>query len=407
MVRQFIIVFIFLASAYFYKTVFLPQGLILVFQVAAIGLMLLTILFGIIYDHGKKGFKQNFGFEVGVMIVASIASLWGAYWGHGQNIVLTAFAQKTIYFYLFYFFLHVLRMNPQNLERLLLSMAIAFAVLFFLQYAIYPTRLMNVAMRMQRGTIRIFMPGMAFADLVFFYFFLVSLRTNNYRYFVICGVYLVMIILMGTRQVLLVTAVGMIAALLLSKHVESKPIMVLLISAGGVLIFFIFQDIFNQLIEVSAEQSASTDEKDDIRIRAARFYLTEFQEGLPTYILGNGAAHESSLYGLKFVAAKEMHGYYLSDIGIIGSYVKYGALSVLSVILILRKIFILKVEPQYQFIKYWSFSLIFFSILAAPFFQGNYIVAILSSLYLMDVSNHNLRLKEYKRNKAAQEVQTE
>jgi len=354
--------------------------------------MAVAVLIGVIYDKGK-GFKQNFSLEVTLFLLASVFAMFGAKWGHGQDLLLSAWAQSVMYFYFFYFFIHLVRIRPGDFERLLIIMGGLYAFLFFAQTAVFPLRIINVGTFEGRGTIRIFMPGMMFAELAFYYFLLVLVRTNNLKYAVFCMVYLIIVILQGTRQILLVTSFGILAVIFISKQVKSRMLMVFLIFIGSVLIFFIFQDIFMQLIEVSESQSAQ--EEDDIRVKSATFFLTDFQALFINYIIGNGVGHQASLYGLKVWYYKDVHGFYQSDLGIIGSYSMYGILSVIGVILTLRKIFIIKVHPNYHYIKFWSVTIVFSSILGWPFFRPDNIIAILSALYLLDVSNYELRIEQH------------
>lgn len=400
MVRQVIILFILLASVTFFRLIFVPRQVYLLLSFASTVFMALAVLIGIIYDRGK-GFKQNFALEVGLMLLAVVGAMFGAYFGHGQNFLLSAWAQNDMYFYFFYFFLHLVRIRPEMFMRLLIFLAGFYAFLFFVQYAIFPVKIVSVGLTESRGTVRIFIPGYLNAEIIFFFFLLLFFRTNNLLYAGISFIYLIIVVLLGTRQILLITGFSILVVLLISRQVRSRLSMILLISAGAVLIFFIFQDIFIQLIEVSKAQSAQ--EEDDIRIRSARFFLTEFQPHWINYILGNGVGHQASAYGLKIWYYKDVYGYYQSDLGLIGSYSMYGVLSVISVFLILRKIWIIKVEPMYVFIKFWAVSLLLTSILSWPFFRPDSIVAIMSGLYLIDVSNYTLKVKQLEKVKEMEE----
>jgi hypothetical protein len=63
-------------------------------------------------------------------------------------------------------------------------------------------------------------------------------------------------------------------------------------------------------------------------------------------------------------------------------------------ILVIRKIFIIKVQPRYNYIKFWAVILIIRSFLGSPFLIPSSIAAILSVLYILDVTNYELLYKK-------------
>jgi hypothetical protein len=95
----------------------------------------------------------------------------------------------------------------------------------------------------------------------------------------------------------------------------------------------------------------------------------------------------ASKYGMMIFYYKSI-GLYQSDIGIIGKFTQFGVLYVLANFLIIRKIFIIKVKPQYTFIKFWAVTLTIGTITGGTFGSPSTIVVIASVLYFIDVSNY-------------------
>jgi hypothetical protein len=164
--------------------------------------------------------------------------------------------------------------------------------------------------------------------------------------------------------------------------------------AGAFLIFFMFQDIIMNLITVSEEQSAQHGE--DIRMLSTKFFLTDFYPNKINYIIGNGVGHMMSPYGMKIAYYKVTHGYYQSDIGVLGVFTQFGILYIVGMFLIMRKILVTKIQKKYVYIKYWAGLLIITVILGNPFSRPDGIALITSILYIIDVSAYELKLENQK-----------
>ncbi len=388
MVKQLLVYFILVASAFFFKFILIPSQMVVLTLYVAIILMLVTILIIFIYDRGKK-FHQYSGTIIGLVLLASMLGAWGATYGHNQSFGLSMWAQSSMYLYLFYFFLHAIRIRPEELERMFLIMALVFIGLFMFQYAIYPKILFGGRVAEERGTIRIFMPGSSFAGFIFYYCLNKIFTTSKKIYVGLALIILVIPILQGTRSTILAYLLGALLFILISRQVKSKILVMLLMISSATLVFFIFQDIFMNLIEVSQTQASQQD--DDIRVRSIKFFLTEFSPTTLNYYIGNGEAHMASSYGLKVYFYKANFGFYQSDIGLVGEYSKYGVLWIVCVLLIFIKLFTMKVEPKYFYIKIWSVILIIDEVLGSSFSRSTEIIVIASVLYIYDVSKFKLK----------------
>lgn len=387
MVKQILVFFIFLASAVFFKFTYLPKSVVMLLSFGGIILMGLTIAFFLIYDRGTR-FKQHFSIEVGIMFFALLLATFGAKYGHNQDFYLTAWVQYPMYFYLFYFFLHAIRFRPDDLEKLMIYMAVLFISLFVIQYVLYPTILFGGRVQEARGTIRIFLPGSAFAGLMYFYFLHQILTKNKLIYIVFCFIFLAIPFLQGTRSSIVTTLFGTLLYIVVSRQVRSKIVVTMLLMVGAILVYIVFQDIIMTLVEVSQEQAAQDD--DDIRVRSAKFYLYEFYPSKLNYITGNGQSHMASPYGMRVWYYKDQLGYYQNDIGMLGQFTKYGIFYVISVILMLRKIFIRKIEPRYAYIKYWAVLIVLAELMGGAFANPTAIVVLTSVMYIYDISYFEL-----------------
>lgn len=388
MIRQILVFIIFLISSEFFKISFIPKGLNLLTSFACTIFLILAVTIWAIYEK-KQGFKENFSFEIVLFLLSAIGGIIGAKIGHDQSFFLSAWVQNYMFFYFFYFFLHMIKLRPYELERIMIIIAIIYFSVFFLQYIIHPKLITFARVSAERGTVRIFLPGGSFAMIMFFYFLQKALQSNNLRYAIFCLVYLMTPILQGTRNAIATILFASMVVILVSKRVKSRLGVIFMTGLAAVLFFFIFQDIIFNLIEVSSNQVAQ--EEDDVRERSATFYLTDFYPDKLNYIIGNGFGHMRSTYGLKIMYYQVTFGFYQSDLGIISGYVKFGVLFVIAIILTLRKIVVIRIDPKYNYIKFWTIILVIQSILGSPYVYPSSIVTIAVALYIIDVSNYELK----------------
>lgn len=399
MIRKILIIIIFLSSATFFSLIFLPRSILLLLSFACTILVVVGAILGAIYDRGDT-FHKNFALGINIILLAVFLSMLGAYFGHGQGFLLSLWVQSPMLLYLFYYFLHYTRVRPEELERLLIVMAVMWMVFWMVQYSIFPTKLFDVRVESSRGTVRVFLPGGAFAAIMYFYFLQNFFKTNKIKFLLFCFGFLIITLLSGTRSSILPLLLVTVINLVISKRVKSKFMISMFMVASMVMMFFIFQDLIMGLVEISENQA--NQEEDDVRQRATHFYLTEFYPNKINYIIGNGVSHMANAYGLKVMYYQTVYGYYLSDIGVIGDYVKYGVFHFIGVLLIFIKIFTLRIEPRYFYLKYASILLLLNELLGGAFAKPSGFIVIIGMLYIMDVSSYNLKYK-LTENKAGQE----
>jgi hypothetical protein len=320
--------------------------------------------------------------------------MFGAWLFYGQAVGISILSQRFMYFFLFYFLLHHLKIPPKEIIRLILALGLIYSFLYLLQTFLYPTPITTSDMWKARGTIRIFMPGSAYLILAYLYAFTQFLNTFRIRYMLLCFLGLVIFILLGTRQVLATMALLTIIATLLSKRITSKAIGAVLITASIIPAFFLFKDVFTALFEVTQKQMVNVEQ--NVRVRAALFFLYEFFPNKLAYIIGNGVPSAHSTLGLKIDEYKEAFGFFQSDIGLIGDYTKFGILFVVAELTIMFRILFMKLHPNLMFIKLFTIGM-FLTLFTGKgaFGAADNIVFICLFLYLIDVYKDKRFLEEY------------
>lgn len=381
MIKNIIIFFILLSSASFFRIIFFPERMISLAEFGVPAIMFAVILVQEIYGKErmmKLNFKQPiFLIFAGVFLSMIIANAY-----HNQNYALTFWAQRFMYFYIFYFFLHMLKPDVKELEKIVLALGMLYAASFLIQYIIYPTTLFDVRQDVDRGTIRIFIPGSSFMALSLYLCLNRFYTLNKIKYVFPVVIFLSIMILTGTRYALSVTFLVIIASLIFSKVIRSRYLIYMLVIIATVPLFFIFEEIFEGMIGVSHEQSE--DFMDNVRIRASRFFLTDFFPNPLAYFFGNGQDHMGSSYGMRVFYYKSVFGYFQSDIGFLGDFSKFGLFFAVGAVWLLIKAWKAPVKPENSYVK---FSLLGSTLVlpVAGVFSNPFAIAVLCIImYILD-----------------------
>ena len=243
-----------------------------------------------------------------------------------------------------------------------------------------------------RGTIRLFVGGMICTQAAYFYFLNQFFAKNKLHYLFLSLLCLSIFILQGTRQLIFGMAFLTLINLLFAKRIQSRFLITLILSMAVISVFLVFREIFDEIYKVSATQAQYLGT--GIRIKAARFFLTSFMPTKWAYLFGNGDSGLASAYDQRIILYALKYGYYISDIGILGDYVKYGAVFLLAGIYMVIKVLLFKAGPEVQFLKYYVLSQCFTLVTGYGIFGGADIVMILI-LYVFDVNRAEILSEKY------------
>jgi hypothetical protein len=392
MAKRLIILFVIVASLGMYELAFLGKDMIKILELLGIGVIALIILLQLVYSKGEN-FKTNFGWEILLVFVGVILSMFTAFSGHNQGFTTTLIAQRFMYFYFFYFALHFIRISDVDLEKIIVYLAITYVVFYLLQFVAYPTVIFDVRTAEERGTVRIFLQGLSYLVLAYFYILNKLFERFTPGRLALLFLFFSIFILMGTRQIILTMFMLTVLNVLFSKKIKSKVMIMFLVIVSAIPVVFIFQDIFLSILSVTQEQSEGFE--DDIRIRAATFFLYELFPNKISYITGNGAPSLNSPYGQLIQMYMDVFRFYQSDVGIVGDYSKFGAFFVIAVLAILIRVLSMKISSEFSYLKYYYFSIVLTMFTGGGTFgEGSSIVLICITLYILDIDKHNRKLLE-------------
>jgi hypothetical protein len=405
MAKKLIVYFIALSALELFNFTFLGADLIKVFQLTGIALIFLVLIIHLLY-HQTINFQKYFNMPIMLILIGVLLSMYMAQWGHDQSMTTTFIAQRFMYFYLVYWTLHSLKISTDDLESVVFWLGITFSVFYIIQFFVYPTIIFDVRIAEDRGTIRIFLAGFSF--LILSYFLTLNRLFESFSIGKLLSIFLFIsiLILMGTRQVIFSVMLITFMFILFSKVVKSKILIIMLMTASIIPIIIVFQEIFISLIDLSKSQSESLIE--NVRIRAAGFFLTEFFPNNIAYITGNGADSANSNYGYLIQMYKDAYGFYQSDIGLIGDYTKFGAAFVIGVFIILYKAIFNRTQATFGYIKFFFLSILLTLFTGGgPFAGADSITAICFTLYILDIDKHDRKVIEEEEELEAENEETE
>lgn len=397
MFKRVLIFFIILTSLQLFNFSFLGEQVIKIADIAGIGLTLVIIILQLVYSQ-KDGFRMYFKWEITIIIASVFISMFMAYSAHNQSLATTILAQRFMYFYLIYFALHQIRIKDTDLEKFMVFLAVLYVLFYIVQYLAYPKLLFDVRISEERGTVRIFQLGLAYLIISYFYVLNKIFGEFSIKWIILLISFFSIFILMGTRQLLVSVLFLTIIYILLSKRVKSRMLVILLGFVAVIPVAIMFQDIFNNIISLSKEQSVGFEE--NIRILSGTFFLTDFFPNNFAYITGNGAESLNSSYGQLIQMYKDVFGFFQSDVGIVGDYSKFGAFFLIGVIFILFKVLNWKISSDLEYIKYFYYTVVLISFTGGGFFgESSAIVTICITLYIIDVHEHDKSISDEEDNK--------
>ncbi len=378
---------LFAVVAYFelFKFTMIPFSLRTLSQLAVCGLMIVLIILKLIYQP-EKLVRMNFGRVIFIMIIGVIPSYLIADTYHNQSFVISIFASRIIWFYVLYFFVHVYKVSIKFIIQIILYIGLFAVVLYYIQYARYPNIFLDINMLEGRGTIRLFVYGMLCTQVAYFYFLNRFFERNTMIDLILALVSLSIFVLQGTRQLLFAAALLTLINLFFSRRVKGRVVKIGVVTLASLAVFMIFREIFLELTKVSSSQMG--DLTGGVRIKASRFFLTSFQPSGWSYLFGNGVAGSGSMYSSRMSLYAFKYGFYLSDIGVIGDYIKYGIVFVLAGLYMLAKSILFKVSPEYRYLKYYIVMQCF-TLVTGYGILGGVDVVLLLILYVFDVDRAN------------------
>jgi hypothetical protein len=382
-VNNLFVILIILCSTGFYNFSKLGSGQKAAELMGAVMIIALLAMHLIYSD--QLTFKKNFVPFILLIFLGAASSIITANYVKEQTITASIFAERAVFYYFFYFLLHQLKIRPRDLEIIFIIFAVIHVCLYLLQYFAYPKILFDVYMMADRGTIRIYLKGSDYLALCFFMSMYFWLKTNKLIYAIYMLAAFSIFLLLGGRQTIALMILVLVLAVFFTRQVRSRLFISVMIVISAACVFYMFQDIFKELLVTSNRDRSQGSSY--VRIKAAKYFLTTFYKTPVAYITGNGVPGSSSEYASEMSLIRVSKGFYLGDIGLIGTYIMYGIFFIIGVAGIFFKAFKTKIQEHYRYIKFMFLGSMLSLVTGSGFGEPDFICFICCLMYLIDVTS--------------------
>ena len=377
-INKLIILFFALATLHFFGFIKIsPQLSIYIFDAALLGAVV-YILF-----NYKSSYNNKFTFPILLLLMAIIMSSMSCYIFWGQDFITTIKAVTFLMSYVLYFLLSVLKIRVRDVEKIIMFLGISIIAVYFISFVFYPRVIFRYSFFVElshRGFRRIIPYGIGL--LFFFSFYSINqyLIKRKLSWLIVYFVTLIFTVMSLTRTLIGVSFV-LSALFIIRKISYLKKVIVATII---VLSFYLISQVSYFQIMIHETQETGQNLGNNIRVRAADYYLHEFSPNIFTKIFGNGEPSGNSHYGNFVVYELERrHRYFLSDIGYIGIYVTHGIFSVIALLILFLRVVRIKVPEQYLYAKYFLYFAFTVSFIIPVFIGYSYIPSIVFATYIL------------------------
>jgi len=299
----------------------------------------------------------------------------------------------------FFYLLHV-KYPIEKLEKMLLIYGTLYIILYFFQLAHSNSVYFGFDEEFQesRGITRIIFPGGS----VFFISVFIALNRFNLKSkykivwlaFLIAGILIP--ILQVTRQLILFVLI--IYTYHVSKKIQTRSKVMLVILITGITIYLTKSNIPVVQGIKDAQLETNSEGLENIRIKAAKYFINDLAPNNINKFLGNGVPHgEKSKYNIYTTILADTKGYYLSDVGIVGIYIMFGIIAVLGYCLIWIRSFTIRLPEKYIYLKYYLWFLLFTCLTSNTVYGEGYLITNVLAIYSYQSISENLNMQKSKR----------
>jgi hypothetical protein len=319
----------------------------------------LIFLFYAIINRRKKLARQgNFYRPIVIFIIGIFLSDVTCLLFHDQDVLNSFIGQRAFYCYFMYFFLYHIDAD----EKFMLS---AFKFLFACVLIVNTIDILLISnppfswrVDERRSSVSIFYYGRGFLILGSFYYLSEFLKKKNIIHLGLYGICTIYSFLNVSRML----TVGVIVASALIFFRFSKKgfanlaivLFILIAASAGITIYA--DKILGALFDLTQNQLANSD--NDIRVGAYNYFINAYQPNAWTQIFGNGVPYNSD-YEKIYDNVHEVAKARIGDVGLLGVWVYFGFLAVISWIMIFYKTLVQKINDNQVFIK--AFFLVVFA----------------------------------------------
>ena len=328
-------------------------------------------------------------------------SMCNAYLFWGQDILTTFLAQR--FTYTFILIPVLIRIQPSSSDIIRVLKILSYVTLIIWIISIIKPNLIATISEdaidrknsNESTDIGYYVLGINIVVCYTYYLIQEYIERFNYKKFFAASFWIIFIILYQNRSMMIGVIIVFIYSLTKLKS-KYKPFIICCICIFICLFLNYTWNIWISLFEESQNQLTDSDYN---RWKALDYYLNDYSPNLWCYLFGNGmpSGGNSDLGNLYWQNMSK--GIFISDIGMIGMWINFGIISLLSIYYTLIKILTKKIFPRW--LKFISFHIL---IIPTIFTFGNgagiflFSLIIYSYIYYFELPHIKQKHKQYARN---------
>lgn len=342
------------------------------------------VAFLLVCTYNKKGIgDKTFVRSIMLLSICQLLSAYNAYMFKGQPLGTSVLATMQGFAYILFIPMCKSKISLRDIESIIQIFTVGFLLCSVLNH-LSPTPLFGSADDgMDRGTTRYRLVGIYWVILFLF------MKINKYAiegkktdaYWIAASALGIFFSL--TRQDIAVSALlGCLLFFMKTKMVKK----ILFTLAAFCMFSFVLPKItiVKSLMDKTTEEKAAQDQYDNIRLVAAEYYLFEYPRNKQQVLFGVGIpSYGNSSYGNQFQNVQETLRVYREDVGFCGFYFNYGLVATILLIFIFVRILVLKIPPEYIYLKYYAVAFLLLNIASAPSQVNVSIIPFMISLYMV------------------------
>lgn len=323
-----------------------------------------------------------------ILMAMMVVSIFMASFFHPQSLIDSAITMSTtIFAYGSFFVLLKLDADPSSVMKYMIWLLIPSAVVYVLNFMTIPNNMFGEPMieDLSRGVLRVGIPLLQAVFLVLFYSINQWQITKRFYWIFLAASCFCLVLCSLTRQAIAFSAVLCFFQLLYKVKWYKKIILGVTLLSFGYFIFInlpMYEEMKN-LTEEQIEMTAS-EEKEDVRIGAWRYYAYESNENTATWLFGNGSpSFGKSVWGKRFDAYAEESGYLMADVSWAGMIFVIGIIGTVALMLIVVMAIFKRKEFSESYLTYFMIFVFLRGIASGIFYYYEEIFITMIALYLL------------------------
>lgn len=365
-----------LSTIQFFSPLLIPSSLLYYSYYA---LFSYSVVFTVI--SYKESYNNSFTLPIFLVLLAQLIAIFSCTYSWHQSLIGSILATSLNMSYILFFILVIYNFSLIDTEKIIVICGSLYIVIFLASFVIYPRTFITweVTYGDERGFQRILVNGIGFLFLFSFYSLKNYITTHKKLWLLIYLVTFVTILMTLTRTLIICSTLFSFLYFIRGKKIFS---VILTLSIVACLLYVVTQMNFYKIL-ASETKSQATYVKDDIRSQATDYYLNNFSTNNIAKVFGNGDAYKDTEYLKYMFYLEKSFGYYETDIGYVGFYVKYGIIAILGYLIFVYRTLKVSVSEEYQYCKYFLYFIFAISVVIESPFSKSYIPAIAIAAYIL------------------------